>query len=399
MNILLLCNRVPYPIKDGGSIALYNMIVGLKQAGVHLDVFALNTVKDYLSPEKIPLELKKDATFIAVDIDTTVKPIPAFLNLFSNESYNIARFYNKEVESKLIEHLKHNSYDIIQIEGLFMLPYVHAIKKFSKAKISLRSHNIEAQIWSRLANEASGIKKWYLNLLSKRIENFENTYPNYVDYIIPITAEDASYFSSRFSDKKIFVSAAGVNLDKIYLSNKDPEQNSLFHLGALNWFPNQEAVKWLLGDIYQKLVQIRKDFKIYIAGKHTPESYYKYNNENIIVEGEVESSVDFMNSKSIMVVPLKSGSGMRLKIVEGMALGKAIISTSIGAEGINYTNHENIIIANTSEEFTQAINELLEHPNKVKQLGSSAMQLIQREYDNKTIVQKLVDFYKLEVIK
>ncbi|MFN5705521.1 MAG: glycosyltransferase, partial [bacterium] len=277
MNILLLCNRVPYPIKDGGSIAIYNMITGLKQAGVHLDVFALNTVKDYLPVSEIPNELTSNSKFIAVNIDTTVKAIPAFLNLFSNESYNISRFYNKQVEEKLIDHLKTNQYELIHIEGLFMLPYIPTIKKYSKAKIAFRAHNVESQIWSRLAKEAKGIKKWYLNLLSRRIKIFEDTAPNQADFIIPISSDDAEYFRKQFPQKNIFISSAGVNLIKFIQSEIAPEHNSLFHLGALNWYPNIEAVKWLLGDIYQQLILKRADFRLYIAGKHTPESYAQYN--------------------------------------------------------------------------------------------------------------------------
>ena len=398
MNILLLCNRVPFPLKDGGSIAVYNMIMGLKNSGNIVDVFALNTKKDYLPISELPSELISQGKFYAVDIDTTVRVIPAFLNLFSNSSYNISRFYNDDVNSKLIELLKINQYDLIQIEGLFMLPYVSTIRKYSKAKISFRAHNVEAQIWSRLANAASGLKKWYLSLLSNRIKAFESTVPASVDYIVPITAEDAGYFKSIFPDANIFVSPAGVNLENFKLSDTTPEAKSLFHLGALNWIPNQEAVQWLLTDIFQKLISIRSDFTIHIAGKNTPEHFYQYSNANVVVLGEIDDAVDFMNSKSIMLVPLLSGSGMRLKIVEGMSLGKAIISTSVGAEGIKYTNQENIIIANTTDEFVAAIQDLLDHPEKIKRIGDDAKKLIESEYDNKFIVGKLNDFYK-EVIK
>lgn len=398
MNILLLCNRVPFPLKDGGAIAVYNMITGLKNAGNTVDVFALNTKKDFLNPSELPQELITKGSFYTADIDTTVRAIPALLNLFSKNSYNISRFYNTSVDQKLINHLKNKQFDIIQIEGLFMLPYVPSIRKYSDAKIMFRAHNVEAQIWSRLANAAIGIKKWYLSLLSERIKTFESIIPGTVDYIIPITAEDASYFKNNFPSAKIFVSPAGVNLENFKLSNTIPEAKSLFHLGALNWIPNQEAVQWLLTDIFQKLISIRSDFTIHIAGKHTPEHFYQYSNANIVVLGEIDNAVDFINSKSIMLVPLLSGSGMRLKIVEGMSLGKAIISTSVGAEGIRYTNQENIIIANTTDEFVTAIQDLLDHPEKIKHIGLAAKKLIEEEYDNKHIVGKLNDFYK-EVLK
>ncbi len=397
MNILILCNRIPFPLKDGGAIAVYNMINGLKSAGNNVDVFSLNTPKHYFHLKDLPETLTTKGNFISVDIDTSIKIIPAFINLFGNKSYNIARFYNKRVENKLIEVLELNKYDLIQIEGLFMLPYVYAIKKYSNAKVAFRAHNVESQIWSRLANAATGLKKWYLNLLSNRIHQFEITKPNAVDYIIPITPEDSDYFHQYFPTKKIVVSPAGVDLQNFKVSDTKAEVKSLFHLGALNWIPNQEAVDWLLTEIFNKLISIRNDFTIHIAGKHTPERFYHYSNSNIVVLGEIEDAVQFMNSKSIMLVPLLSGSGMRLKIIEGMSLGKAIISTSVGAEGIRYTNQKNILIANSTDEFVQAIQLLLDNPDMVLQIGLEAKKLIESEYENQSLVNRLLTFYKEEL--
>lgn len=398
MNILLLFNRIPYPLKDGGAIAAYNMIAGLKAQGNTVDVFTLNTKKHYFPVNELPDTLTTNGRYFAADIDTSIKVLDAFLNLFTNESYNIKRFYKKEVEEQLIEVLKSTNYDLIQIEGLFMMPYINAIKSYSSAKISFRAHNVETQIWSRLAASSSGIKSRYLKLLSERIHQFEISEPNKVDCIVPITEEDAVFFREHFPNKKIVVSPAGVDVSHFISSDTKPEAKSLFHLGALNWLPNQEAVHWLCKDIFQKLIAKRNDFTLSLAGKNTPEEFYQYANANIVVLGEIDDAVQFMNSKSIMLVPLLSGSGMRLKIIEGMALGKAIISTSVGAEGIKYTNQHNIIIANTTDEFVNAIEDLLDHPEKITFIGGNAKQLILREYENQSVVNKLLSFYKEELI-
>ncbi len=398
MNILLLCNRIPFPLKDGGAIAIHNMIKGLKNAGNTVDVFSLNTKKHFVPSDEIPKYFNINGQLIYVDIDTSVKPIDAFLNLFGTKSYNIERFYQNHVNEKLIEILSNNSYDLIQIEGLFMLPYLETIRKYTTVNISYRAHNIESQIWSRLAASAVGVKKWYLELLSKRLLAYETVMPGLVDSIIPITADDAMFFKKYFPSKRIVISPAGVDLENFKNIDIHPIAKSFFHLGALNWMPNQEAVTWLLTSIFQKLIAKRSDFSIYIAGKHTPERFYEYQNSNVVVLGEVDDAVEFMCRHEVMLVPLLSGSGMRLKIIEGMALAKAIISTSIGAEGINYTHQKNILIANTDEEFVEAIEFLLNHPEKINELGNAAKKLIQEEYDNNSVVTKLSTFYKEELI-
>jgi glycosyltransferase involved in cell wall biosynthesis len=398
MKILLLCNRIPYPLTDGGAIAIHNMIKGLKEAGNRVDVFSLNTLKHFVEPTKIPSFFNENGSLIYVNVDTSIKPLDAFLNLFGNKSYNIERFFQSVVMERLKKLLLTSQYDLIQIEGLFMLPYLDTIRKFTKAKVSYRAHNIESQIWSRLAASASGIKKWYLELLSKRLMEFESKVPGKVDVIIPITNDDAQFFKTYFRDVKIFVSPAGVDLDNFKNIDVKPIAKSFFHLGALNWLPNQEAVSWLTKSIFQKLISKRSDFSIYIAGKHTPSRFFDYQNSNLFVLGEVDDAIKFMCQHEVMLVPLLSGSGMRLKIIEGMALSKAIISTSVGAEGINYTPNKNILIANTEEEFVSAIEYLLDQPQRITELGSAAKKLIHEEYDNSTIVKRLSAYYKEELI-
>ncbi len=398
MKILLLCNRIPHPLKDGGAIAVHNMIKGLKTAGNTVDVFSLNTKKHFVPPPEIPSFFNENGSLIYVDVNTSIKPVDAFLNLFGNKSYNIERFFQQVVDEKLMEVLLANQYDLIQIEGLFMLPYLATIRKHTKVKVTYRAHNIESQIWSRLAASASGIKKWYLQLLSKRLLEFESKVPGKVDVIIPITNDDAQFFNTHFTGVKIFVSPAGVDLESFKNIDVNPIAKSFFHLGALNWLPNQEAVTWLLTTIFQKLISKRSDFSIYIAGKHTPSRFFDYQNSNVVVLGEVDDAVMFMCRHEVMLVPLLSGSGMRLKIIEGMALSKAIISTSVGAEGINYTHQKNILIANTEEEFVTAIEYLLDHPERIIELGLAAKELIYEEYDNHSVVKKLSNFYKEELV-
>ena len=111
------------------------------------------------------------------------------------------------------------------------------------------------------------------------------------------------------------------------------------------------------------------------------------------VIGEVPDAAEFMGSKAVMIVPLFSGSGIRIKIIEGMALGKAIISTDIGAEGINYTNNENIKIANDPDGFLKAIEECFTSVDYCNQLGHNARELIKNEYSLEMVSKKLEEFY------
>src|SRR6478752_3255321 len=172
MRILQLINRVPWPLKDGGSIMYYQYIKGYAEAGCDVSVAALNTTKHYV--ETIPDELTSIANFHTVKVDNRVKPIPALLNLFSNKSYNVQRFISHDFEKLLTDLLTRHTYDVIVCEIIFMAEYIDVLRKHSNALVVLRQHNVEYRIWETLAQGATNpIKKWYLNLLAKRLEKYE----------------------------------------------------------------------------------------------------------------------------------------------------------------------------------------------------------------------------------
>jgi polysaccharide biosynthesis protein PslH len=395
MRILQICNRVPYPPHDGGAIAMLNMTKGFHGLGHELHLLCLNTKKHHADIAALPELFHDLASFRAIDIDTDVKPLNAVLNLvFSLRSYNVSRFFSSRFQEALITTLKGNKFDIVQIEGLHMCLYLPVIRKYSRGKIVLRAHNLEYQIWERLAdNTRNPLKRYYLNILASRLLKFEVKAANKVDAIVPITNLDADTFKEIVSVKPIFVSPAGLNMDEYEINRTGQEWPGIFHLGALNWIPNQEAIEWFLKDIWPLVHKEFPKVKFYVAGRDTPQWLYQLEKVGVVALGEVEDARAFMNSKSIMVVPLLSGSGMRIKIIEGMALAKTIISTAVGAEGIHYEDEKNIIIADTPEAFFFAIKKCINNHEFASRVGKNARRLAEQEYDNMALVGKLVDFY------
>src|SRR5690606_16649600 len=151
MRVLLLSNRVPFPPHGGYSIVVYNTIKELVELGCDVTLFSLNSSKHFVRPDRIKDPLLDSIKFSKYRIDTRVNIRDAFLNLFTNKSYNISRFYDVGCASKLAHLLRKNEYDIIQLEGLQVTPYYDVIKANSNAKIIYRSHNIEHQIWKKLS--------------------------------------------------------------------------------------------------------------------------------------------------------------------------------------------------------------------------------------------------------
>ena len=394
MKILMLCNKSPWPKREGGPIAMHAMISGLLQAGHSVKVLAANTNKYNIDPATIPEDFKEKTRIEFVDMDLTLNIPGALKNYLTRKSYHVARFHTKEFAQKLTAILRSESFDIIQLEMLYMASYLDILRKYSKAPIVLRAHNIEHKIWQRVAENCTNpLKHIYLNHLYKALKRFEIGILNKVDGIVAITPVDARNFDRLSHSTNIISIPFGINLATLPEDLDQPEEASLFHIGTMNWFPNEESIRWMLSEVWPLVTKRKPDIKLHLAGRYMPEWISKLSLPNIIVDGEVPDVWEYMQRFSIMVVPLFSGSGIRIKIVEAMAAGKAIITTAIGAEGINYENGQHLLIAKDARSFTDAIVKLCDDKNLRDTLGKNAKLLIAKEHDNNKLMQKLTAFY------
>jgi len=395
VKILQLCHRVPYPFLDGGNIAMYQIGKSLAAEGHDLKILALNTRKHYVSPKTLPAWFTEKCSLESVDIDTSVKPQGVLLNLFQTSSYNITRFYSAAFGQKLAEVLSHQPFDIIQLESLFMTPYLDVIRKHSKAKVVMRAHNAEHVIWQRLADsEKPGWRKWYYRLLVNRLKKYETQTLNNLDAILAITPDDEKIFRIMGFNGPVAVVPVSIDLPGSRTTANTFEKLCLFHLGSMDWLPNIEGVNWFLSECWPLINREHPNLKLFLAGRGFPDSIRRKKMANVICEGEIVDAAAYMDDKPIMIVPLLSGSGMRVKIIQGMAAGKVILSTSIGAEGIECLNGKNILIADTPEQMAEAVRYCLANKEALASISREAQQLVADKYSVKAIGEKLDGFYK-----
>ena len=373
-----------------------NTIRGLVNLGHEVSLVALNAKKNHHQHNDDDKDLLSRIKYRAFDIDINVSVFDVAVNLFSKTSFNIDRYYDVGFERLLIAELKKTNYDIIQFEGLLVSLYMTAVRKNSKAKLIYRLHNVESQIWHRLAQQKSDpFKKSYLKMHAKRIKNYELQQLNNFDAIAVFTAQDKSTLLEYGTKIPIQILHLGINLDHYKPDFSKTEFPSLFFLGSLDWLPNREGIEWFLENFKQELTEGDLRVKFYVAGNDIPERFDDFEvMGKIFIQGEVDDALEFVNSKSIMIVPLLSGGGMRVKIVEGMAMQKCIISTSLGAEGINFKNGEDILIANDQDEFYEAIKRCIADEEYCKSVGLNARKLIEAEHDVNKVTQKLIEFYQ-----
>ena len=393
MNILMLCNKSPYPPSEGGPMAMNSIVNGLLEAGHKVKILAVNSEKYHIKKEDIPQSYRDKTGIELVDVDLKIKPIEALKNLFSDKSYHVERFISEEFREKLIKILKKDRYDIVQLEMIYMAPYIETIRANSKALIVLRAHNVEHLIWDRIAKKTSFLpKKWYLNHLVRTLRNYELNAINKVDGIAAITYRDAAFFRGETAVPVIDV-PFGVNPDDFTPNYEVNKQPSLYHIGSMNWMPNEEGIKWFLKKVWDKLQEREPNIKLNLAGRHMPKWLMNLKKNNVKVWGEVPDAKEFIKDNDIAIVPLLSGSGIRIKIIESMAMGKTVITTMIGAEGIQYSEYNNIIIADNPTKIVETICRITKEPEELMRIGKNARKLIEDIYDNKKIIERLLIFY------
>jgi glycosyltransferase involved in cell wall biosynthesis len=386
---------VPFPQNGGYPIVVGNTIRGLIDKGHQVSLVSLNDQKQ--SGKTVATDdLLEKINYRSYNIDTSISMLDAFINLFGQHSANIDRYYDSAFERLLIREVRNNTYDIIQFEGLFVAPYLESVRKNTKARLVYRAHNIEHQVWERLALQKNDpIKRWFLKLIARRIKKYELQHLNSFDAIAVFTQQDKKTMENYGAKQNIEVIPVGINMDSYLPDPKKIEFPSLFFLGSLSWMPNREGIEWFLENFHNDLVNGELRTRFYVAGNDIPEQFDEYEAMGkIFIQGEVDDALEFVNSKAIMIVPLLSGGGMRVKIVEGMAMQKCIISTSLGAEGINYNDGGNILIADTREEFFKAIKRCIADEEFCKNIGLNARRMIESQHDIHAISTRLVMFYK-----
>lgn len=393
MNILMLCNKSPYPAGEGGPMAMNSIVKGLIGAGHNVKILAVNSEKYHIKEEDIPKSYKKETNIELVDVDLSIKPIAAFKNLFTDKSYHVERFISDNFKNKLIEILKNNKYDIVQLEMIYMAPYIETIREHSDATIVLRAHNVEHLIWDRIAKKTKfPLKRWYLNHLVRTLRKYEMDVINKVDGIAAITYRDATFFRGETAVPVIDI-PFGVNPDEFNPAYEVKDNPTLYHIGSMNWMPNEEGIRWFLSNVWDKVAKRNPDLQLNLAGRNMPKWLLRLKKRNVNIVGEVPDAKEFVKNNDIAVVPLLSGSGIRIKIIESMAMGKTVVTTMVGAEGIQYSEYENIIIADSPSKMVEVICKIVKEPQEAQRIGCNARRLVEDIYDNKKIIERLLLFY------
>ncbi|MEP7288497.1 MAG: glycosyltransferase [Chloroflexota bacterium] len=401
MQILFLTGQVPYPPHAGGALRSYGLLSGLHAAGHTLDLltFAESGQSD-LSATPLA-ELCRQIITLPPPQRTT----PARLRdmLFSARADMERRSYSPEFVATLTQLLAQNSYDLVQIESLEMAAYLPVIKaKYPPVRVIYDSFNaefdlqrlmfeIDRRVPAHLPGALYSLIQW------QRLTRFERNVCQQVDRVIAVSEADATAFRKLVPDTVVDVVPNGIYTDQY---SHTPQQldlgpAALLFTGTMNYRPNIDAVTWFTDNVLGEVRKAVPETRLFIVG-NKPHGRLDALRQRADVEvtGYVQEVEPFLHGATVYVAPLRMGSGTRLKLLQAMAARCAIVSTRIGAQGLDVTSGCEMMLADDRESFAQATIALLRDSALRTRLGQAAYKLVCDKYDWSAIVPRLLGVYR-----
>ncbi len=364
----------------------------LARAGAHVDVASLNQARFVVDTEAAAQALAP-ARLDTVPIDTSSYFGAAMRKYLLRVPMLVARFYSRRFARLLRDRVRAGHYDVIQLEGQFLLPYVPAIRRETRAPIVLRAQNVEFRIWERLAGQSSGIQNQAMHHIARTLGAWESAHLDDCDALVPIAEEDERDFRELGATKPSLVLPCGIDTREP-LPAAEVDRHRVYFIGSMRYRPNQEAVRWLADAAWPHVLELEPRARLTVAGSGFPDDLRAHLvQRGIDVAANVPDVRAFSAPFRAMLAPLFSGSGMRIKVLEAMALGKPVIATPLGAGGIEVTSGENILLAGDPNELAQQVVRCMNDDALAERIGHAARALVEERYDADVLARHLLDFY------
>lgn len=402
MKILVITASLPYPPASGGAIRVYGIVKGLGAAGHQVTLLAFGDIS-----QPFPTPLAEACTkVVVVDSPAPRSKSQRLKTLLLSCQPDIAgRLYTHEMAKALSDLLRAEQFDIIQIEAIETACYLPLAKiQQPKAKLIFDTFNAEYLLQHAVFQvDRAEIKRWpaalYSWIQSQRIARFEHQMCRLSDAVIAVSSEDADALRGFRDDRVVHIVSSGIFVDEYQIptpipSTISPQHPKLVFTGKMDYRPNVDAMLWFAENVLPLIQREMPDVRLVIVGQlpHTRLDGLRQN-PVITLTGWVDSVLPYLHDAAVYIAPLRMGSGTRLKLLEAMAMGCAIVATSTAAAGLTDEVKRTMYIADDSARFAQAVVELLrDHPRRAA-MGAEARGAIRAHYDWSAIMPRLFDVY------
>ena len=395
MNILFLSTENPYPPDHGHHLRTYYVLRHL--AAQHKIFF----VGFWQSPE----ELKHQAHLESLCASVELLPIPGraqkaqyalalLRNLFAARPFTVQRYFRRAAVQCLKQIMQTHRIDLVHFDLLHLAPYLECIGDTPSVLVN---HNVESLRLHRLAQvQKNFLARLYLNLQQHKMRRLERKMCGRFTQLIAVSETDAEILQKACKIENVEEIPNGVDADFFHCTPGETEPDSLVWVGGMGGPYNRDAVDYFLEDIFPKIYARCPQIKVTIVGDSPSPALQQYQArypQNIFMTGYVDDVRPYMQRASVFIAPMRCGSGTKVKVLNAMAMGKAIVASAVGAEGIKVESGQDLIIAEAPQEFADQVLRLLKNPARLRQLGANARQVVERHYDWRVIYSKMDALY------
>lgn len=392
MKILFLSPTVPFPLTDGGRIRVFNLLKQIAQRS-EVTLLALETqssdVESVVHLERFGIRVhlvRQGRKLPSVSFGTLLR---AFLK---KVPITVARYNVPAYRQKLRELVATETFDLVHYE-MFHVAQFHTETHLPSL---LSQQNVDAAIWRRLCQEtANPLRKCLYWTQQRAFERYERlTHPQF-DIVTCASEIDRQTFQRTNAAARFEIIPNGVDVEDYQPAYGSEEEAHLIYIGSMDWYPNEDAVAFFADEVLPKIREKLPDVQFSaVGGNPSPRVQKLAARSQILVTGRVPEIKPYFARATVFVVPLRIGSGTRLKILEALAMGKAVVSTTVGAEGLNLVDGEEILIADEPIAFAEAVLRLLTDASLRRKIGENGRARVEQDYDWRRIGEKLYRLYE-----
>jgi glycosyltransferase involved in cell wall biosynthesis len=392
LQILFVTEFLPWPLNTGGRIRTFHL---LRQASLRHNVTLLTQIcmKDTTGMEEVRQFIAHLSPTTLNQRARSLRVLGAAISIFDSRPYvSVYSHYRKAMAKNIKQLINDQTFDIIHLDHLDSAAYLKACR--SNAVIYLDEHNYETDLLrSTHAHTSKSLLRWYLGAQLQKLERFEGETLQSVNGVGVVSQHDAARVSASAPHTPCEVIPNGVDPEFFDIIRR-PQPYRVISVSSLDWLPNVEGLAWFLDEVWPIVVAARPQATFQMVGRNPHRSLLKRRHRGVSIIGSVPDIRDYVTDASAFVVPLLSGSGTRLRVLEAMAMRIPIVSTKVGIEGIECIPDRHVLVSDTARHFADQLIALLDDDILGKSLAQAGKELVERFYCWETIGDRLDAFYR-----
>jgi len=397
MRLLVVSLSLPFPPTDGGKIRVLNL---LRQAAGSFDI-TLVALETEVTDREAVADLSSDSLRVVLVPQNPVR-VPSLTArsvlraMTARTPLTAAKYDLPELRAAVVSELAGSTYDVVHLEMIHCAHLLPLVRQMSRAAVVLSTQNVDSDVWRRAADhQPTAWRRWAFRWQANVFRAAEERIGSAVNGISVASSRDAELFGKLVASTPIETIDNGVDLDGYTPDSSQEEAATCIYTGSYDWLPNADAVAYFCQAVWSRIRTGLPESRFLAVGKEPTDAMRAFDGiDGIEIVGRVPEIHPYLRRGTVYVVPLRIGGGSRLKILEAMGMGKAIVSTSIGCEGLDVVPGRDLVVADSPYEFAEQVIRLIRDHDARRALGIAARARVEQRYGWVAIGARMNAFYE-----